>query len=240
MNTREKENHQMKRLTAVRATISDIVTGTYGDDNGAHVTSSYGVELRRVVLVGFVVSKFTSEPEEGKKRITSITLDDGTETIRINVFGEEDSALLQGVKKDILVLVIGKVRKSKNPNYDEEVYIIPEIVKEIKDPNYMTLHLMERYQAILTRSGISTIDEDQQDLTTIIGEPTRTKIIGLAKEILDYIEEHATPDGITLDDIVAHFEKKGKDSIEIQKKIFVLVADDFISEKTPERFLPVK
>jgi len=233
----------MKRLTAVRATISDVVNGTYGDDNGAHVTSSYGVELRRVVLVGFVVSKFTSEPEEGKKRITSITLDDGTETIRINVFGEEESALLQGVKKDILVLVIGKVRRSKDPKYAEDVYIIPEIVKEIKDPNYMALHLMERYQAILTRSGISAIegaDEDQQHLTTIIGDPTPSTITGLAKQILDYIGEHATPKGVNLDDILAHFEKKGKDPIEIQNKIFVLIADGLINEKTPACYLPVK
>ena len=233
----------MKRMTAVRATISDVVNGTYGDDNGAHVTSSYGVELRRVVLVGFVVSKFSSEPEGGKKRITSITLDDGTETIRINVFGEEESALLQGVKQDILVLVIGKVRRSKNPKYEEDVYIIPEIVKEIKDPNYMALHLMERYQAILTLSGVSTfegIDEDQQNLTTIIGDPTSTTITGLAKQILDYIEQHATADGVNLDDILAHFEEKGKDPIEIQNKIFVLIADGLINEKTPACYLPAK
>ena len=120
---------RMKRMTAVRASISDIVNGTYGEDNGGHVTSSYGVELRRVVIVGFVVNKFTNEPEEGKKRITSITLDDGTETIQINVWGEEESALLEEVKHDILALVIGKVRKSKNPKYDDNIYLIPEIVK---------------------------------------------------------------------------------------------------------------
>jgi RPA family protein len=235
----------MKRMTAVRATISDVVNGTYGEDNGAHVTSSYGVELRRVVLVGFVVNKFASEPEEGKKKLTSITLDDGTDTIRINVFGEEDSALLQGVKKDILVLVIGKVRRSKNPKYDEDVYIIPEIVKEIKDPNYMALHLMERYQAILTRSGISAFestDESQQQLTTIIGDPTPTpaKVTGVSKQILDYIGENASADGVNLDDILAFFEGKGKDPIVIQNKIFELIAEGLINEKTPACYLPVK
>ena len=58
-------------MTAVRASISDIVTGTYGDDNGPHITSSYGVELRRVVIVGFVVSKFNkdADSEGGKKFI---------------------------------------------------------------------------------------------------------------------------------------------------------------------------
>lgn len=230
-----------KRMTAVRASISDIVNGTYGEDNGAHVTSSYGVELRRVVIVGFVVSKFTSEPEEGKKRITSITLDDGTETIQINVWGEEESALLDGVKQDILALVIGKVRKSKNPKYEDNIYLIPEIVKEIKDPNYMGLHLLERYQAILTRSGVSmsvSSDEGQQQLTTIIGGPSPTSLTGLTKQILSYIELHATPKGVNLKDIVAFFEQKGKDAIEIQTKIFKLIEDGFINEITPSSYLP--
>ena len=224
-------------MTAVRASISDIVNGTFGDDNGAHVTSSYGVELRRVVIVGFVVSKFNKEANsEGGKRFMSITLDDGTDTIRIKVWGEEESALLEGVKEDILALVIGKVRK-----YEDEVYIIPEIVKEITDPNFMGLHLLERYQAILTRSGVSmsvSSDEGQQQLTTIIGGPSPTSLTGLTKQILSYIELHATPKGVNLKDIVAFFEQKGKDAIEIQTKIFKLIEDGFINEITPSSYLP--
>ena len=226
-----------KRMTAVRASISDIVNGTFGDDNGAHVTSSYGVELRRVVIVGFVVSKFNKEANsEGGKRFMSITLDDGTDTIRIKVWGEEESALLEGVKEDILALVIGKIRQ-----YEDEVYIIPEIVKEITDPNFMGLHLLERYQAILTRSGVSmsvSSDEGQQQLTTIIGGPSPTSLTGLTKQILSYIELHATPKGVNLKDIVAFFEQKGKDAIEIQTKIFKLIEDGFINEITPSSYLP--
>jgi len=226
-----------KRMTAVRASISDIVNGTFGEDNGAHVTSSYGVELRRVVIVGFVVSKFNKEANsEGGKRFMSITLDDGTDTIRIKVWGEEESVLLEGVKEDILALVIGKVRK-----YEDEIYIIPEIVKEITDPNFMGLHLLERYQAILTRSGVSmsvNSDEGQQQLTTIIGGPSPTSLTGLTKQILSYIELHASPKGVNLKDIVAFFEEKGKDAIEIQTKIFKLIEDGFINEITPSSYLP--
>jgi len=231
----------MKRMTAIRATISDIVNGTFGEDNGAHVTSSYGVELRRVAIVGFVVSKFNKEAQEGRKRFTSITLDDGTDTISINVWGEEDSVLLEGVKEDILALVIGKVRKSKNPKYEDNIYIIPEIVKEITDPNYMGLHLLERYHAILTRSGISTgetSDPGQQQLTTILGGPSSSSLTGFTKQILNYIELHATPKGVHLKDIVAFFEEKGNDTIEIQKKVLKLIEDGFINELTPSCYLP--
>ncbi len=226
-----------KRMTAVRASISDIVNGTFGEDNGVHVTSSYGVELRRVVIVGFVVSKFKKEASsDGGKMFMSITLDDGTDTIRIKVWGAEESALLEGVKEDILALVIGKIRK-----YEDEIYIIPEIVKEITDPNFMGLHLLERYQAILTRSGVSmsvSSDEGQQQLTTIIGGPSPTSLTGLTKQILSYIELHATPKGVNLKDIVPFFEQKGKDAIEIQTKIFKLIEDGFINEITPSSYLP--
>ena len=226
-----------KRMTAVRASISDIVNGTFGEDNGPHVTSSYGVELRRVVVVGFVVSKFNKEPgAEGGKRFMSVTLDDGTDTIRIKVWGEEEAALLEGVKEDILALVIGKVRK-----YEDEIYLVPEIVKEVTDPNYMGLHLLERYQAILTRSGISAAvntDEGQQQLTTIVGGPTSSSLSGFIKQILNYIELHATPKGVNLKDIVAFFEEKGKKPIDIQTKIFKLIEDGYINEITPSCYLP--
>jgi len=221
-------------MTAVRASVSDIVNGNYGDDNGPHVVSPYGVELRRVVLVGFVVSKFNKEASTEGQRFVSITIDDGTDTIRLKVWGDEDAALLDAVKENILALVIGKVR-----NYQDETYIVPEIVKEITDPNYMGLHLLERYQAILTRSGVTMpeiVEEGQQVLSTV--SPKRASVTGITKQILNYIELHANPEGVLLKDIVAFFEEKGEDSYEIQKKVFNLIEIGLISELDPSRYLP--
>ncbi|MHA1577906.1 MAG: hypothetical protein ACTSU3_11140, partial [Candidatus Thorarchaeota archaeon] len=109
------------------------------------------------------------------------------------------------------------------------------------DPNYMGLHLLERYHGILTRSGISTgesSDQGQQQLTTIIGGPAPSSLTGFAKQILSYIEQQATPKGVNLKDIVAFFEQTGKDAIEIQTKIFKLIEDGFINEITPSCYLP--
>ena len=175
-----------ERITAVRATISDIIGGDFREDTGPHVVSPFGVELRRVVVVGFVVNKFYREGDDSSKRFESITLDDGTDTIRIKVWGDEDSAVLEGVKENILALVIGKVR-----HYEEETYIIPEIVRELTDPNYMSLHLMERYKAILTRSGISlpsTVEEGQELLVSTPTAPVAPVTGKLAKDIVSYIQ----------------------------------------------------
>ncbi len=221
-------------MTAVRASISDIINGNYGEDNGPHVISPYGVELRRVVLVGFVVSKFNKEASSEGKRFVSVTLDDGTDTIRLKVWGEEEAALLDQVKEKILALVIGKIRK-----YEDETYIVPEIVKEITDPNYMGLHLLERYQGILTRSGVTTpeiVEESQQVLST--ASPKRASVSGVTKQILNYIELHANPQGVHMKDIVAFFEEKGEDSFSVQKKVFNLIADGLINEVDPSRYLP--
>jgi len=221
-----------ERMTAVRASISDITKGSFSDDNGPHVVSPFGVELRRVVIVGFVVNKFYREGDDtGKKRFESITVDDGTDTIGVKVWGEEDASMLEGVKESILALVIGKVRQ-----YNEEVYLIPEIVRELTDPNYMSLHLMERYKAVLNRSGISLpeTDEQQQELlTTTPNKPVSGK---LANDIIAYVRLEAPPKGIPLKDIVAYFEKKGQDSEKVQTKVFNLVAEGALNEVSIGQF----
>ena len=219
-------------MTAVRASISDITNGSFSDDDGPHVVSPFGVELRRVVIVGFVVNKFYRAGDEtGKKRFESITVDDGTDTIGVKVWGEEDASMLEGVKENILALVIGKVRK-----YNEEIYLIPEIVRELTDPNYMSLHLMERYKAVLNRSGISLpeTEEQQQELLTTM--PNKTVSGKLANDVIAYVRLEAPPEGIPLKDIVAYFEKKGQDSEKVQTKVFNLVAEGALNEVSIGQF----
>ena len=221
-----------ERMTAVRASISDIINGSYSDDNGSHVVSPFGVELRRVVVVGFVVDKFYREGDDsGKKRFESITVDDGTETIRVKVWGEEDASILEGVKESILAFVMGKVRK-----YNDEVYLLPEIVRELTDSNYMSLHLLERYKAILNRSGISLPDTMEQQQELLSTEPSTTVSGKLANDIIAYVRLEAPPEGIPLKDIVAYFEKKGHGSEKVQTKLFSLVAEGALNEVSIGQF----
>jgi len=221
-----------ERMTAVRASISDITSGTFSSDSGPYVISPFGVELRRVAIVGFVVNKFYREGDDtGKKRFESITVDDGTDTIGVKVWGEDDAAVLEGMKENILALVVGRIRE-----YNNEVYIMPEIVRELSDPNYMSLHLLERYRAILDRSGISQADtlEQQQELLTT---KSSTAVSGkLANDIIAYVRLEAPPEGIPLKDIVAYFEKKGQDSEKVQTKVFNLVAEGALNEVSIGQF----
>ncbi|MHA2177770.1 MAG: hypothetical protein ACXAAK_05405 [Candidatus Thorarchaeota archaeon] len=221
---------QRERMTAVRASISDITGGTFKEDTGPHVVSPFGVELRRVVVVGFVVDKFYREGDNsGKRRFESITIDDGTDTISVKVWGDEDAEVLEGVKENILAMVIGKIR-----NYNEEKYIIPEIVRELTDPNYMSLHLMERYKTILTRSGVtlpSTLEQGQETLSSATSAPIAPVSGKLAKDIVSYIQLEASDGGVPLKDILSYFENKGKDPNSVQTKVWELTAEGHIIEK---------
>jgi len=211
-------------MTAVRAAVIDIVNGTFGDDNGSHVISPYGVELRRVALVGLIVDHYS------KEGYASITIDDGTETIRAKAWGGEASSL-EKVQPNILALIIGKVKE-----YQGEIYISPEIVRELDDPNYMTIHQLERYSAMLTRSGVSLeMTSESEDFfeesaphpkREVAEKPLETKgkpVSGkIYKQIMQYIEENSENEGVPIASIVDFFEEKGHDRTDIQLKVLDL------------------
>ena len=209
-----------ERMTAVRASIADIVKGTFGEDDGHRVISPEGVELRRVMIVGHIVDRLT-----GKDNFASITIDDGTETIRAKAWGSE-AASLQEVEENILALVIGKVKE-----YNEEIYLVPEIIRPLPDPNFLTLHKLERHYHILKHGGepIPPPASLEDHYETPKASTDRSPPKGLRGKILDYIRENDTPKGIAITDIAAHFKKEDKTNIQLE--VIELEADDWIREE---------
>ncbi|MFX1415888.1 MAG: hypothetical protein ACFFC0_03700 [Promethearchaeota archaeon] len=209
-------------MTAVRASVSDIVNGTYKRDNGHYVVSPHGVELRRVVLVGFIVEQFS------RKDLASITIDDGTETIKAWAFDDEAESL-EKAASDALTLVVGKVREREG-----EVYIIPEIIRPIEDPNYLSVHLLERYSGMIAGSGVPT--QAVSDFQETLGDSTpaeTTEPTGIEseepqvfgkvnKQILQFIENHADKGGVPISDIIEFFEERGHARSDIQLKVIDL------------------
>jgi RPA family protein len=234
------------RQIAIRASVSDIVEGEFLE-TGKRIMSPHGVEMKRVVLVGLITEHIVREAEAEKQRYESITIDDGSGTIRLKVWGERGSSLLKAGEEGTLVLVVGKVEK-----YGDEIHIDPELVKEIKDPNVMSLHLLERYETILKRTGVPLPETSPFEQETLVSDSEDTgsapakkpskkpSIGGVTGEILDFIRENATPEGVHMKDIVAHFKKTKKlESKEVQEKIFNLYADDAIYEVSAARYLPL-
>ncbi|UCE11594.1 MAG: hypothetical protein JSW61_06580 [Candidatus Thorarchaeota archaeon] len=223
----------MERMTGVRASVEDVIKGKFSRENGPHVISPLGVELRRVVLVGFVVQHYARAGE-----YSSITIDDGTETIRAKAW-REDADILASVEPNSLVMVVGKVRE-----YQGEVHIDPEIVRNVTDPNFITLHHLERYRAVLTLAGISTPLEvepgdspakTEGDVQATIDEatPPLTDSVSLSgtfsKQIVQFVEQMG-PAGVKIQEIIEFFEGRGHSKTDIQMKVLDLQDQEKIIE----------
>lgn len=215
-----------ERLTAIRASVEDISNGTYGEDDGPHVISPQGVELRRVLLVGTIEDQVT-----GNNNYASITLDDSTGTIRAKAWGNE-SDLLQKIGTNILALMIGKIRE-----YEGEIYIQPEIVREIEDPNILALHKYERKLAILRLGNEDAVSGKKDDGALMSFDDSAehsskrsSEVKGLAGEILQYIIDNDNPDGVPIEKIVDHFETKDYDKIKVNKELISLFEEEKIVE----------
>jgi RPA family protein len=125
----------IERMTARKAEIRDLMSGSWVKKEGmepSYIVSPSGEKLSRVRLMGTVVGRFVAE--DGN--FASITLDDGTDTMRVKTF--KTAKPLDTVNPGSLVEVIGKVRE-----YNAEIYVIPEVVTAITDPNLLILRQAE-------------------------------------------------------------------------------------------------
>ncbi len=224
-----------ERLVAIRALVADIVNGTYDNDEGPRVVSPQGIELRRVMLVGNVVDQI------GNDNFASITIDDGTETIRAKAWGSEAN-MLQSISGNILALVIGKIKE-----YNDEIYLAPEIIRELDDPNLMTVHQLERRQTLLRMRGkevkpkaktedtgtLMSYDTSQQSSKPKKTTPSKTAptIKGLSGEILQFIKENEEPKGVRIEEIAEYFSSKKIDTSKIQLNLIDLVDQELVIEE---------
>jgi len=136
------------RQTMIKARISDVVNGRFIRKEGmepSYVLTDIGQKISRVKVLGTVVDKFMSEDAN----YSSVTIDDDSDSIRVKAF-REDTGIFDDLNVGDLVMVIGKVRE-----YSEEIYIIPEIVKKVADPNYEPLHKLEVLKELINQKRIS-------------------------------------------------------------------------------------
>lgn len=126
---------EIKRLTAKKAGISEITKGKFVRKPGFesnYVLTQLGRKLTRVRVLGLVVDKFISD----EISYSAITIDDSSDTIRCKLFGA--AKIFNNIESGNLVDAMGKVRE-----HSGEIYISPEIVTKITDPNFETLRMME-------------------------------------------------------------------------------------------------
>jgi RPA family protein len=128
--------------------IVDIINGKVakeGEDKFSRwmLTSANGEKVYKVRITGTVVNKYFSPASEDKKAFASVSIDDGTEVMRVKGW-EDDATILNDVLEESdEAEIIGRPRVS-----EEEIYLFPETVLKNEDYNkelYLRTKKIKRY-----------------------------------------------------------------------------------------------
>ena len=166
------------RSTAYRVRIADIINSQLIKQEGFN--PSY-IELgqnqvSRVNLISTVVGKYISDDEN----YSALTLDDGTETIRVKGFGPE-VLKLKNVNVGQIIRLVGKIKE-----YNDEKYLTCEVASEL-DPNWIIVNELELGKHVLIEKKVPAEkpaeDSVEQPITSDSsdGENLNIKILNLIK-----------------------------------------------------------
>jgi RPA family protein len=125
-------------MTAVKLRIQDLIEGTF---DGTYVHTLFG-EVSEARILGTLIDIFTTDDDS----YISLTVDDGTETIRIKAWRQDVKKLKEFSRGDFIE-VVGKVRE-----YNEEIYLTPEVVSAVS-PNRWILRELELMKGYLEVGG---------------------------------------------------------------------------------------
>jgi RPA family protein len=156
------------RHTAYLARIGELLGGEYtqGKEDAPSEVFLPARKLRavRVNLIGYAIS------EEQAPGYWEIVVDDGSGKIPVRDFDSASKLCKPGIGK--LVNVIGRVRE-----YRGQIYILPEIVKQVSDPRMMELRLLELEEARTPESEPFVEEEVVQGGATEHPEQTLVELI---------------------------------------------------------------
>lgn len=151
------------RLTAVKTQVGPLLTGAFHAAQGfdpAYVITKEGAKVSRARILATVMNKFVSD--DGQYGF--LVLDDETETMRVKFF--KNTKPLEGIEIGDLVDVVGKLRQ-----YEGELYLQPEIIRKVEDPNFLVLRMAELVRQKRTladaRKRVQELQKQSSDLEEV-------------------------------------------------------------------------
>jgi len=186
-----------KRQTAYKVWIKDIIHGKYQVEEGWNpnfLTTDYGLKVSRINLIGTIVQA-SNEEEEQKY----IFIDDGSGELPIRSFNDE--FILKGLHIGDTVAVIGKIRE-----YNDDKYVVPEIVKKLDNNRWLHLRRieLEKKEKLLKRIPLR---EEKPDNEVSKENLEESKSDTDSDKILTLIKKLDSGDGADLDEVI----KESKD-----------------------------
>lgn len=207
---------QINRLIAYKLWLSNLKEENFVQRVG-EFESSYVLlnnkQITRINIIADVVSKFNSE--DGN--YVTVTIDDGSAQVRIKTW-REDTRILNNISHGDIILLIGKIKK-----YNDEVYILPEIVKKVS-PNE---ELLRRLELIKEYGLPETENIHQEKEQEAVYEEISFSSNDLRNQLLNLIEKYEEKLGISLEEIKQELHVN---LLEINKVLEELVKEGQIYE----------
>ncbi len=127
--------------------IFDVVEGRLAKEGEEQysrwiLSTMNGEKIYKIRINGLLVDTYYSSADETKKAFATLTIDDGTDTIRIKAW-EETADLLNTFKQGEHLDIIGRPRESEG-----EIYLLPDQVIKIESFDkelYLRLKKAKRY-----------------------------------------------------------------------------------------------
>tara|TARA_B100001287_G_scaffold108493_1_gene91414 strand:- start:251 stop:946 length:696 start_codon:yes stop_codon:yes gene_type:complete len=208
----------IKRSTAHRIRLKNIVNSPYEKREGFNpsVIKFNNLEISRVNVIASIVGKYLTDDQN----YCAITLDDGSETIRVKNFGAE-VGIIKELNVGDIVRIIGKVKE-----YNEEKYIAGEISK-VLNPNWIIVNEIELSNQKQTTTDSSTADSINKVIETKTNSSENEEIISISSEssdsessikqkILQYLKNNDNGNGVIMDQIMTSLDvssEEVKDSL---------------------------
>lgn len=133
-----------KRQIAYKTSIKTLVQGNYVKQEGwqpNYILTKEGRQISRVNLMATIVS-IQNNPQNQK----TMLIDDGTANISVRSF--EDTNITDGFDIGDLVMIVGRPRE-----FGELKYIVPEIIRKLKNTKWVNVRQRELESIDLKYSG---------------------------------------------------------------------------------------
>jgi RPA family protein len=201
------DNEIKKRNTAYKLSIGLIEKGNpefEKDNEGRERFRTMALndkQVLRINVIANVIDKFQST----EKAYTALTIDDGTGNMRVKAFADS-VALLNSIELGDTILVIGRLGY-----FNEEIYILPEIVKQM-DARWLLarkLELTKEYGHVYAEEKSEEPAQNKEEIDAPIDEERIEKQIGqseppsLRERILEIIKIAEAQEGIDIENLIA-------------------------------------
>lgn len=187
--------NQLERQPAQLIMIREINQSSYTRVDGEfmpnYIKTPSGKKISRVDIIGIIVSIGN---EVG---FSYIVIDDGSDKISVRDFGNN---ILTAMKIGDIVRIIGKPREFNN-----QLYIIPEIVKIIKDERWLQLRKIEL--------GLRKEKREDKKAIEISIEELQEEKMNDIERITQFIREFDKGEGVDIEEVISRSSIKNAETI---------------------------